>query len=181
MEFQAQAMLKSLMPLEQLLREDLEYICRSLEREFADMAGSRLLITGGGGFLGYYLVQAALYWNSTRARGNAIAVTVYDNYMRGVPQWLESLRGSSGLSLVRQDMILPLPADMGHFDYIIHAAGIASPTVYRKYPLKTIDANINGLRNLLEHCRTRVNKPNPVRGFSGNAVGKPDSMASHRR
>ena len=174
-------MLKSLMPLEQLLREDLEYICRSLEREFAAMAGSRLLITGGGGFLGYYLVQAALHWNSTRARGNAIAVTVYDNYMRGVPQWLESLRGSSGLSLVRQDMILPLPADMGHFDYIIHAAGIASPIYYRAQPIKCIDANINGLRNLLDYSLAEREAGRAVKGLlfysSSEIYGDPVASA----
>jgi dTDP-glucose 4,6-dehydratase/UDP-glucuronate decarboxylase len=174
-------MLKSLMPLDQLLREDLEYVCRSLEREFAVMAGSRLLITGGGGFLGYYLVQAALHWNSTRARGNAIAVTVYDNYMRGVPQWLESLRGSSGLSLVRQDMILPLPADMGHFDYIIHAAGIASPIYYRAQPIKCIDANINGLRNLLEYSLAEREAGRAVKGLlfysSSEIYGDPVASA----
>ena len=32
---------------------------------------------------------------------------------------------------MKQDMILPLPANMGHFDFIIHAAGIASPMYYR--------------------------------------------------
>lgn len=170
-----------MMPLEQLLREDLEYVCRSLERELAVMAGSRLLITGGGGFLGYYLVQAALHWNSTRARGNAIAVTVYDNYMRGVPQWLESLRGSSGLSLVRQDMILPLPADMGHFDYIIHAAGIASPIYYRAQPIKCIDANINGLRNLLEYSLAEREAGRAVKGLlfysSSEIYGDPVASA----
>lgn len=174
-------MLKSMMPLEQLLRQDLEYICRSLERELAVMAGSRLLITGGGGFLGYYLVQAALHWNSTRARGNAIAVTVYDNYMRGVPQWLESLRGSAGLSLVRQDMILPLPADMGHFDYIIHAAGIASPIYYRAQPIKCIDANINGLRNLLEYSLAEREAGRAVKGLlfysSSEIYGDPVASA----
>ncbi len=35
------------------------------------MAGKRLLITGGAGFLGYYLVQAALHWNRTRASRGA--------------------------------------------------------------------------------------------------------------
>jgi UDP-glucuronate decarboxylase len=48
-------------------------------------------------------------------------------------------------------MIEPLPKDMGHFDYIVHAAGIASPMFYRAHPLKCIDANINGLRNLLDY------------------------------
>src|SRR5687768_1933157 len=41
---------------EEFLRTDLGYICGNLMQEFSCMAGGRLLITGGAGFLGYYLV-----------------------------------------------------------------------------------------------------------------------------
>jgi nucleoside-diphosphate-sugar epimerase len=154
-----------IVPLGELLNDDLESICTDLAQELATMGGSRLLITGGGGFLGYYLVQVALHWNRTRARGAPIDVTVYDNYVRGVPAWLEGLRGQSHLTLVRQDLIQPLPTDMGHFDYIIHAAGIASPMYYRAQPLKCIDANINGLRNLLDYSVARRDAGQALRGF----------------
>ena len=83
---------KKPIPLQQLLDEDLDSICQDLVEEFGRMSGRRLLITGGGGFLGYYLVQSALHWNRTRSAGARIDVTVYDNYMRGVPAWLEALR-----------------------------------------------------------------------------------------
>lgn len=154
-----------IVPLSELLKDDLDSICTDLAQEFATMGGSRLLITGGGGFLGYYLVQAALHWNRTCAAGAAIDVTVYDNYARGVPAWLEGLRGEPRLTLVRQDLIQPLPRDMGHFDYIIHAAGIASPMYYRAQPLKCIDANINGLRNLLDYAVARRDAGQALRGF----------------
>ena len=39
---------------------------------------------------------------------------------------------------------------MPRFDFIIHAASIASPTYYRRYPIETMDANVIGLRNLLD-------------------------------
>ena len=129
------------------------------------MAGGQLLITGGGGFLGYYLVQAALFWNRTRSTGARIDVTVYDNYMRGVPAWLEALRSEPDVTLVRQDMILPLPKNIPHFDYIIHAAGIASPIYYRAQPLKCIDANINGIRNLFDYAVAERNLSRPLKGF----------------
>jgi UDP-glucuronate decarboxylase len=154
-----------LIPLQDLLTEDLDAVCRDLAMEFGEMSGGRLLVTGGAGFLGYYIVQAALHWNSTRAAGANIDVTVYDNYMRGTPAWLEALRPRPDLHVVRHDMIQPLPPDIGHFDYIIHAAGIASPMYYRAQPLKCIDANINGLRNLLDYSVAQADAGRPVRGF----------------
>lgn len=154
-----------LIPLERLLSEDLEVVCRDLDSELGQLAGKRLLITGGGGFLGYYLVLAALHWNRTRASRGIISVTIYDNYFRGVPAWLEALRGDPNLTLVKQNMIEPLPKNMGHFDWIIHAAGIASPIYYRLHPLECIDANINGLRNLLEYSVAEAKAGRPLEGF----------------
>ena len=43
-----------------------------------------------------------------------------------------------------------MPDDLGDFDYFIHAASIASPTFYRQHPIATMDANVTGLRLLLE-------------------------------
>lgn len=172
---------RRLISLQQLLDEDLEAICADLTSEFGRMAGGRLLVTGGGGFLGYYLVQSVLHWNRVHAKGTAIDVAVYDNYFRGVPQWLEALRGEAHLELRRHDMIEPLPADLGNFDYIIHAAGIASPTYYRAQPLKCIDANINGLRNLLAHAVAQRATGHPVRGFlfysSSEIYGDPSASS----
>jgi UDP-glucuronate decarboxylase len=40
--------------------------------------------------------------------------------------------------------------DSANADYIIHMASIASPTYYRKYPIETFNANVIGLKVLLE-------------------------------
>lgn len=173
--------LRQLVELRQLLDEDLDAICTDLSAEFGKMSGGRLLITGGGGFLGYYLVQSVLHWNETRASDGKIDLVVYDNYARGVPAWLEAQRGRPHLELHRQDMIEPLPSDIGAFDYIIHAAGIASPIFYRAQPLKCIDANINGLRNLLDYAVKQRDKGRPLSGFlfysSSEIYGDPVSTA----
>ena len=151
--------------LAELLRTDLDYVCDNLQAEFGRMAGKRLLITGGAGFLGYYLVQSALHFNSTRSPGQPIRVTVWDSFIRGTPSWLTALAGTPHLTVERRDLIEPLPQPMPDFEWIIHAAGIASPPFYRKYPLKTIDANINGLRNLLEYSVAQAAKGKPLEGF----------------
>lgn len=150
--------------LDELLRRDLDYICGNLTEEFGRMAGQRLLITGGAGFLGYYLVQAALHFNRTAAGDQPIDVTVWDNFVRGTPAWLTVLQGEPNLAVERRDLIDPLPP-MPDFQWIIHAAGIASPPFYRKHPIKTIDANINGLRNLLDYGVAQAAKGRPLKGF----------------
>ena len=73
-----------------------------------------------------------------------------DSYVRGVPDWLSRLSTADGLNLIEHDIRQPLPEDIGDFEYVIHAAGIASPTYYRQHPIETMDANITGLRLLLD-------------------------------
>jgi len=151
--------------LREFLDRDLDYVCGNLRDEFERLSGRHVLLTGGAGFLGYYLILAALHWNRGHAPASAIRLTIYDNYARGVPSWLEDVSKDPQVTLVRQDMIQPLPADLPDFQYIIHAAGIASPIYYRRFPIETIDANINGLRNLLEYALRQRDAGKPVEGF----------------
>jgi UDP-glucuronate decarboxylase len=151
--------------LKDLLDRDLDYVCANLRDEFGVMAGHRVLMTGGAGFLGYYMVQSILHWNDRAPSADRIALTVFDNYVRGVPVWLEALDGRKDLTLARHDIRHPLPDPMPEFDYIIHAAGIASPTYYRAHPLETMDANIDGLRRLLEYARARRDGGRNFAGF----------------
>jgi nucleoside-diphosphate-sugar epimerase len=148
-----------------VVRADLDYICTGLAAEFGAMSGKRVLITGGAGFLGYYLVQAALHWNGLNPSSKPIHLTIYENFIRGVPSWLTSLSENPQLAIIRHDITHPLPADMGDLEFIIHSASIASPIFYRKYPIETMDANVGGLRTLLDYCLKQKVKGKPVEGF----------------
>lgn len=59
------------------------------------------------------------------------------------------------------------------FDYIIHAAGIASPAYYRKFPLETLEVATTGLKNSLELCR-RNPKARLLFFSSSEIYGDPD-------
>jgi len=150
---------------EEVVRSDLAAIVDRARDELAAMGGKTLLVTGGAGFLGYYLVQGVVEWNRNAESAARIGLTVLDSYARGVPEWLTSFSGSDELELVVHDVRLPLPDALRHFDYVVHAAGIASPTYYRAHPIETMDANIVGLRSLLDRAVDAGSRGDAVSGF----------------
>jgi nucleoside-diphosphate-sugar epimerase len=147
----------------EILDADLDAIVAGLTDELAELAGKRLLITGGAGFLGYELVQTILRANENGAA--PIQLTVYDNFVRGVPTWLEALAGKPHLNVVEHDIRTQLPPDMDDFEFLVHAAGIASPTYYRMHPIETMDANVSGLRSLLDWAVRQQERGRALEGF----------------
>jgi len=148
-----------------VVRADLEHILERAEGELGMLAGRRLLLTGGAGFLGYYLVQSVLAWNRSSGADDRIALTVLDSFARGVPDWLTEHADDELLTLVRHDVREQLPDTVDHAEYVMHAAGIASPTYYRQHPLETMDANVTGLRLLLDRWRGATNDGRETGGF----------------
>ena len=149
----------------EVVTKDLAYICSCLEDDFVRLGGSRVLMTGGAGFLGYYMVQALLFWNDQHPDQPPIEVTVFDNFGRGRPAWMERIIDRDDCHIKQHDIVLPLPADGGNFQHIIHAASIASPLYYRRHPIQTMDANVMGLRHLLDYAVARKQTADPVRSF----------------
>ena len=147
-----------------VINSDVEYIHQNLNTEFEILSGKKLLITGGAGFLGYYFVQSIIHWNRHH-NSNSIGLTVFDNFIRGVPEWLKLLSIDKEIKIIRHDVIQALPRGIGHFDFIIHAASIASPHYYRLYQILTMDANVQGLRNLLNYSLKQKLKGSPIQGF----------------
>lgn len=128
---------------------DLDSIASAASAELGAMAGDRLLIVGGGGFVGYYLINSILRWNQ-ESSVDPIRVTVFDSWIRGRPAWLSRHLDDPSLEVETVDITLPVAPRPESFQWIAHAASIASPIYYRKHPIETMDANVNGLRHLLE-------------------------------
>lgn len=156
--------LSELKDADAVVETDLGYILDQAEAEMDQMGGNRLLITGGAGFLGYYMVQCVLHRND-RVGGKPVQLTILDNFMRGAPTWIDRIAERDDVTLLTHDIRKPLPPSLGQLDFVVHAAGIASPHVYRRHPLETMDANVNGLRYLLDEASDQASSGHPISGF----------------
>ena len=133
------------MNVSSVVANDLDYICDGASLELTKLRGKRVLIVGGAGFLGYYMVQTLTWFN--QREGADIKVLVLDNFKRGKPNWLLSLETQGCVEILEADITEPLSHQFPPSEFVIHAASIASPIFYRKFPIETMDANVNGLKS----------------------------------
>lgn len=143
------------------LEKDLQYTKSKLaNEEWKKLSNSVVLVTGGGGFIGFYLMHFLYYFKDEL---NLKRVICLDNFILGKPKWINEMAEDNRFIIRKFDIAKDNIEDIEEadkVDFIIHMASIASPTFYRQYPIVTLDANIWGLRSLLEYSRK-----NCIRGF----------------
>lgn len=156
--------------------EDLQYIknCLSFE-ERKKFEGATIVITGCAGFLGYYFMH---FFDSIADEFALKRVIALDNFMLGKPLWLHNIKHKNKFEIHNFDMIHDEILDIKeatNANYVIHMASIASPVYYRQHPIKCVDANVWGLRKLLEFYALKK-----VKGFlffsSSEVYGNPDEV-----
>lgn len=131
-----------------------------------EIAGERIFITGGLGFIGATLC-------SRLVEGNQL--TVYDNFrrnaLRHTPVWehpnLTVVKGSVlDEDLLRASMLRAEPS------IVIHLAAITGITTYRTFPIRTVLTNMGGTMGVLD-CAIEHELKRFV-NFSSSEVYGPD-------
>ncbi|WP_258000334.1 NAD-dependent epimerase/dehydratase family protein [Bacillus sp. Marseille-P3661] len=140
-----------------IIKSDMEYIMSSLDPIEKDrFQDSVIVITGCAGFLGLYFLQ---FFISKAKELGIRSIIGMDNFLLGKPKWLSLMeKNNEILNLYQFDIAKDdMNAVPGLRDatFIVHMASIASPVFYRKYPVETIDANIWGLRKLLDYYKSK--------------------------
>lgn len=159
-----------------IVEQDFEYIYLHLKpTEKAAWQNSTILITGCAGFLGFYLLSFLTNYGEKLGIKKIIGL---DSFLLGRPHWLdklclhEKLLSVYPFNIATND-ISTIPGSK-EANFVFHMASVASPTYYRQYPLETLDANVLGLRRLLDFYRDKV-----LRGFvffsSSEIYGSPDA------
>lgn len=156
--------------MDRYLPSDIKEIHSRLSARLEKMGGSTVLITGAHGFLGRYFTAVFHAHNSAHPK-SPIKLILLDNHITSDPE-PGNEEHSDKVKFITHDVIKPIEIKEP-VDYVIHAAGIASPFYYRKYPLETLEVATIGTKNFLQMA-----KAHPLKGFlffsSSEIYGDPD-------
>jgi len=98
----------------------------------------RILVTGGGGFLGSHLCQRLL--------DEGHDVLCVDNFFTSSRRNLQAMMDNRRFELLRHDVTLPLFVEV---DQIYNLACPASPVYYQHDPVQTTKTSVHGAINML--------------------------------
>jgi len=129
--------------------DDIRLISNDLNEFYDKLEGKTILIAGGKGFLGTYFTNVLKQINKILSK--PMKIIIMDNLITAKDK---ENNVNSNVTLIEQDISksFDFPDEL---HYIIHAASIASPPTYRKFPIKTVDVNYQGTKNLLEVARKK--------------------------
>jgi UDP-glucuronate decarboxylase len=99
---------------------------------------SRILVTGGGGFLGSFLCEHLL------REGNEVACV--DNFFTGTKRNIIHLLDDPNFEVIRHDVTFPLYVEI---DELYNLACPASPIHYQRDPVQTTKTSVHGAINML--------------------------------
>jgi len=123
----------------------------------------KILITGCSGFIGDYILQA-------------LTASVFNN--KNIIHGIDIIKPKNkykNFKFFKRNLLKITPSSIPKikYDYIIHLAGIPSPTYYKKFPLGTIFLNSNLAEILLK--KSNIDKSKFIYFSSSEIYGNPSA------
>jgi len=134
------------------LPSDIAEIGSRLEPIYDLLSGKTIVLTGAGGFLGRYFVETFRYLNENHL-DRPIKTIALDNFIT-LDKAPAAPTDDPNLTFMVHDVIQLFAIDEP-VDYVMHAAGIASPFYYRAFPLETMEVAITGTKNMLNMAQEK--------------------------
>jgi nucleoside-diphosphate-sugar epimerase len=131
---------------------DLARILRWCDDDWPALRGARILITGGTGFIGIWLLAALLEADRRHSLGLSLMAATRDpaRFRLRAP----TLAGNPALTLLAGD-VRTLAPPPGAYTHVIHAATDASAKLNAERPLEMVSTIVDGTRRVLELARER--------------------------
>lgn len=142
------------MPMQRtpIVEEDIRFVLAACGKELQILSGKTLLLTGGSGFVGSYLVESIIAFNQTHAGAPCHLLLPTRSLSATRSRW-QHFFGINNITWFEWDghSLFP-PSDK--CDYIIHAASPADPASYLHAPMQTMEDIANGTSAVLHFART---------------------------
>jgi UDP-glucuronate decarboxylase len=126
-----------------IITEDLAKVKNNLVKFAPKIRSKNFLITGGAGFIGSWFIDVLDSFGAN--------ITCVDNLISGSKKNIKNHFGKKNFKFINYDVCKFKPT--GKIDYIIHMASIATPGIYQKQPIETLDSNLLGTKKMLELAR----------------------------
>jgi len=121
---------------------------------FDELSSSRILLTGGTGFVGKWMLQTAKIAQENSQTKIQIVVPTRQLSAHHVQAAIAI--GCPNVSWIEGDF-LNEPLDLGHIDMIVHAATPASAQLNSENPVEMLRINIEAMKSILKYADN--NKP----------------------
>lgn len=133
------------------LDRDLAEVIEQVGSAWSDLKGARILITGGTGFFGCWLLESLLHANRVLGLGARAVVLTRDpsTFRTKAPE----LAGNPAVELLQGD-VLQFSGISGECSHLIHAAVEGTDPNLQTGALKTFDSIVLGTRNVLDWAST---------------------------
>jgi UDP-glucuronate decarboxylase len=133
-----------------IVKEDIKNIADEIKDISYKLEGETVLLAGGAGGLGKYIISTIDYLNKNSLE-NPCKLIILDNFITGLK---ENVLDNEHIKVIQHDISKKFETT-DKIDYIIHAASLASPKFYNKYRLETINVGFLGTENLLELAKEK--------------------------
>jgi len=134
---------------------DVKSVADMIGSDLSKIEGKTLLWTGTNGFLGQWVLNVIGYLNLNILK-LPCKLIAYDLDMP--KQEIINEFSNCGIQFKSHDLTTKLGNIEEKIDFVVHMAGIASPTHYKRLPLKTIDVTLEGIRSTLEIAKFHSSK-----------------------
>ena len=130
-------------------QDDIIEIIENLNDEIQLIKNKKILLLGYNGFLGKYFVK--IFDQIITDKKINLKIDCFDNYI--------SSSNIHKQKIINKKKIIFYKGNVSNYnfkkkyDIIIFLAGIASPFIYKKFPLETLSVSYDGVLNLLKKAR----------------------------